>query len=78
MSPTNDCIYSYILIFITVNSNAKHVEIVKILSKLKIRSSKSIAMLWLKVRLQIKSEKESIKTRAKYLDPGYHKRHYHS
>lgn len=78
MSPTNDCIYSYILIFITENSNAKYVEIVKILSRLKITSRKSIAILWLKVRCQIKFEKESIKTRAKYLDPGYHKQHYHS
>lgn len=43
MSPTNDCIYSYILIFITENSNAKYVEIVKMLSRLKIRPSKSIA-----------------------------------
>lgn len=41
MSSTNDRTYSYILIFITGGSNAKYVEIVKILNLLKIRSSKS-------------------------------------
>lgn len=44
MSSTNDRTYSYILIFITGGSKPKYVETVKILSRLKIRSSKSNSM----------------------------------
>ena len=61
------------LIFNTRGSNAKDAEMVNILSWLKVRASKPVSTLWLKVRLQIRFEKESIKARAEYLDPSYHK-----
>lgn len=61
------------LIFNTRGSNAKDAEMVNILSWLKVTASKPVSILWLNVRLQIRFEKESIKARAEYLDPGYHK-----
>lgn len=61
------------LIFNTTGLNAKDAEMVNILSWLKVTASKSVSILWLKVRLQIRFEKESIKARAEYLDPVGHK-----
>lgn len=45
MSSTSDCIQTYIVIFNTGGSDEKYAEIVKILSWLKIRASKSVAIL---------------------------------
>lgn len=45
MSSADNFTYSYILVFITRGSNAKYIETAKILSRLKITSSKSVAVL---------------------------------
>lgn len=56
------------LIFNTTGSNAKDAEMVNILSWLKVTASKSVSILWLKVRLQ-QDLKESDKSKGQNIWP---------